>query len=381
MSIHKKEYTSKKTGKTTKKFYVCVYDTRAEKAVWSKGFLTEREAKKEEARMIQEQQRNSIVVRKILFEVVAEEYLASSKSKYAKSTYSTYIAYYNRYIQPIFGDKAIHTIKARHVQLFFNGLCEKYAPATVNKIKNLMSLIFQYAIRIMECNIDNPCAKVESARIAKPFHETWTKEQLSYFLNLSAVKESIYYELLLLSCLTGARPEEICGIHENALSEGNILVLDRAYDRDGNITDMKTVNSHRSLKLPEAVACKLRSRLMLKNVWRKNADFKESDFLFCREDGSLINPHVLSKNFRNLLQRNNKADSKKQEFEHQLLPHIRLYDLRHSLATNMIMDETVPDKVVSEIMGTSVKTLLYHYSHVRNGIQGNTLANYAEGIL
>lgn len=32
-------------------------------------------------------------------------------------------------------------------------------------------------------------------------------------------------------------------------------------------------------------------------------------------------------------------------------------------------------------MGTSVKTLLYHYSHVRNGIQGNTLAEYAASIL
>lgn len=252
--------------------------------------------------------------------------MASSKAKYAKSTYGTYLAYYKRYIAPD-----------------------------------------------MECNMDNPCTKVESARIAKPFHETWTKEQISYFLKLSMVKESIYYELFLLSALTGARPEEICGIHENALSPDNTLILDRALDRDGNITDMKTANSHRCLTLPESVGEKLRARLTRKNIWRRQENFQESDFLFCREDGSLINPLILSRNFRKLVDRNNK--------DLEPLPKIRLYDLRYSLATNLIMDDTIPDKVVSEIMGTSIKTLLYHYSHVRNGIQGTTLSDYASGIL
>ena len=193
------------------------------------------------------------------------------------------------------------------------------------------------------------------------------------------VRESIYYELFLLSALTGVRPEEICGIQENALQSDNTLFLDRAYDRDGNITDMKTNNSHRCLKLPTSVADRLRYRLAMKNRWRQNPYFTESDFLFCREDGSLINPLILSRNFRKMVRQNNVFA--KEDTPYQTLPFIRLYDLRHSLATNLIMDEAVPDKIVSEIMGTSVKTLLYHYSHVRTGIQGNTLAEYAASIL
>lgn len=306
-----------------------MYDTRTEKHVWSKGFPTEREAKKEEARMIQEQERHSIAVKKIQFYEAAEEFLASSKSKYAKSTYGTYLAYYKRYLAPIFGDCEIHTITARHIQLFFNEICQKYSPATVNKIKNILSLIFQYADRIMECNIDNPCTKVESARISKPFHETWTKEQISYFLKLPMVTESIYYELFLLSALTGARPEEICSIHENALMADNTLLLDRAYDRDGNITDMKTQNSHCCLKLPESVAEKLRTRLSQKQIWRTQHGFLESDFLFCREDGSLINPLILSRNFRNIVDRNNLYAKEENQKDFTLLPKIRLYDLRH----------------------------------------------------
>jgi hypothetical protein len=36
---------------------------------------------------------------------------------------------------------------------------------------------------------------------------------------------------------------------------------------------------------------------------------------------------------------------------------------------------------VCEILGNSVKTLLHHYSHVRAGVQGQALANYAVGML
>ena len=72
------------------------------------------------------------------------------------------------------------------------------------------------------------------------------------------------------------QPEEICGIHEAALSADNILVLDRALDRDGNITDMKTSNLHRCLKLPGTVADELRNRLARK-IYREKGKSKSSD--------------------------------------------------------------------------------------------------------
>lgn len=80
-----------------------------------------------------------------------------------------------------------------------------------------------------------------------------------------------------------------------------------------------------------------------------------------------------------MVRRNNAYTGERPDF--QIQPVIRLYNLRHFLTANLIMDKTILDKIVSEIMGTSVKTLLYHYSHVRNGVQGNTLAKYAASIL
>jgi site-specific recombinase XerD len=102
--------------------------------------------------------------------------------------------------------------------------------------------------------------------------------------------------------------------------------------------------------------------------------------MFCYENGNPIKPDKLSKNFRKLLIKNNKLAAEGKE-GYQVLPRIRLYDLRHSVATNMIMDEAIPDKVVCEILGNSAKTLLHNYSHVRAGVQGQALANYSLGIL
>jgi site-specific recombinase XerD len=172
----------------------------------------------------------------------------------------------------------------------------------------------------------------------------------------------------------------VCGIRETALTDDNRLILDRAYDRDRNITDMKTEDSHRMLNLPQAIADKLRELLNKKEEWRKNPKFKDSDFMFCHEDGSPFKPDKLSRNFRRCLNKNNRL-AEKREDGYQPLPKIRLYDLRHSVATNMIMDEATPDKVVCEILGNSVKTLLHHYSHVRAGVQGQALANYSAGML
>jgi integrase len=41
---------------------------------------------------------------------------------------------------------------------------------------------------------------------------TWTTRQIREFLGFEMVKESPYYELFLLSILTGMRPSEVCGI-------------------------------------------------------------------------------------------------------------------------------------------------------------------------
>ncbi|MBO5192898.1 MAG: hypothetical protein J6C22_18200, partial [Bacteroides sp.] len=54
MSIQKKKYTSKKTGTSTTKYYAVVFNPHLNKPQWSSAFSTMKEAKMQEAIMVQE---------------------------------------------------------------------------------------------------------------------------------------------------------------------------------------------------------------------------------------------------------------------------------------------------------------------------------------
>jgi hypothetical protein len=191
MSIQTRESKNKKTGKTTKMYRAAVYDPIAKKAVWSEGFPTRKEAKIEEARMIRELERHSIAKSKCYFSEAAEECFASRKAKWAYNTFKAYKGIYANYIAPIFADREIHAITTRHVQNSINEMNERYAPETVNKTRNLLKMMFQYAIGIMGCNIDNPCAKVKGAKVAKPHHLDKGRDRL-----LSRLRASESLDLL-----------------------------------------------------------------------------------------------------------------------------------------------------------------------------------------
>lgn len=88
MSIQTREYTSRKTGKTLTKYYAVVFDTKQKKAIWSKqSYRIEREAKREEARMLHELEDNIRLSGKVIFKEVAKSWTDSSAENYANSTF------------------------------------------------------------------------------------------------------------------------------------------------------------------------------------------------------------------------------------------------------------------------------------------------------
>ena len=164
MSIQTKGYTSKKTGKTTTKYYPVVYDPKTNKPIWGDGWLKKSDAKKQEAEMISKMEEGKLTLKgKIhLFRDVAELWLKSSKSDYADSTWRVYEYDYHHFIEPIFGDKRIDKITTEHI-VRYKTECEwseekeeilkknpdadilNYNPETVNKIINILSNIFNFA--------------------------------------------------------------------------------------------------------------------------------------------------------------------------------------------------------------------------------------------
>lgn len=131
--------------------------------------------------------------------------------------------------------------------------------------------------------------------------------------------------------------------------------------RDGTyeLSDCKTAHSRRRIPLsPEATRllliqrkCQAEERLAAGPAWQY------LDLVFPTEVGT---PHrrenVTRRHYKPLLKA---AD----------LPDVRLYDLRHSMATLLLMKGVNP-KIVSERLGhSSVKQTLDTYSHLLPGIQ------------
>ena len=126
----------------------------------------------------------------------------------------------------------------------------------------------------------------------------------------------------------------------------------------------KTARSRRTIFLPAPLLNKLavHKRQQAEARLQAGASWHAHDLVFCSEEGAPLSiPNLTYRYFRPILE---KAE----------LPRIRLYDLRHTCATLLLMAEENP-KVVSERLGHSTIVLtLDTYSHVLPTMQQQATA-------
>lgn len=412
MSIQSKEYKSKKTGKTTVKYYPVVYDPKTNKPIWGDGWLKKSDAKKQEAEMISKMEEGKLTLKgkTHLLREVAELWLSSCRSDYADSTYHVYDYDYHHFIEPIFGDKRIDRITTEHI-IKYKAECEwseekakilekdpnadvlNYKPETVNKIINILSNIFNFAKDVLKIIPASPMDSVKRCKVAEVKHTTWTEDQITYFLELPFVIESPYYAMLITMFAVGTRPGEICGLAESDLTSNRILTLNRGLNRYGNASDLKNPRSHRPLKLSEPLYDLIMDQLKRKRRYRfeglssgELTPEEDNDYLFIGLKGEPVKPDTLSKNFKRLLRRNNKIceeilkEEGKLPDKLQILPDMRLYDTRHSFATNLMIAGK-KSKLIAEVMGNSVKTMEHHYAHIKETMHDETLEEYGAKVI
>lgn len=388
MSIQAKSYNTKKSGRITK-YFASVWDAKQKKSHTGPLRISRKEAVKDEAELIQKLEEGIKIEtknKKMSLGQAADSWLDATEGYYANSTLKTYKRYYTDYIKDIFEDRAVSSITSVHIQNYINVMKKKYGAETVNKCINILSNIFNYSIDTLKTISQNPCCRVKRAKVVLPTKTTWTDEQCMYFLKLPEVRFSHFYGMFVLSLLTGARPGEVCGISETDLTESGELTLHRGLDNDLIVSDMKTSQSHRGLTLPDPIVKAVdRSLQWKKEMQEKYTDFADNDFLFVNEEGKPIKPDAYSKAFRSILRRHNTKMENYLDAHGKLpnggliLPHISLYDCRHSFATNNLSNDE-RHEVVAQIMGNSVKTLLSRYAHVDTKMTSKTLENYSKHV-
>lgn len=180
-------------------------------------------------------------------------------------------------------------------------------------------------------------------------------ESLTFIKVAESMPNGLIFEFALLG---GMRPEEFLALQWNDLDfERCTAQIKRALVRHkGNWTfeKPKTAKSSRIISLPEPIMRRLHSHKRKQNEARLavGPEWQNFDLVFCSEIGTPLSiPNLTYRYFRPILIKGE-------------LPQIRLYDLRHSHATLLLIAEVNP-KVVAERLGHStIVQTLNTYSHV-----------------
>lgn len=267
---------------------------------------------------------------------------------------------------PYFKNKRMRSITTTDINTFLDSLAkEGLAIKTKRNIRNVLNGIMVLAVQENVIGF-NPLTNIP------PFRETKTENrraltgeevrQLLHALDAYYEKKKNYksvnmliYPYVYLAIYTGARRGELC-----ALTWDDIDV------EKGTVSINKSINEHLDIEVPKTTNA-YRVNVIPKDVMAKLLPFKDSkcNKVFHTCTGEYIKPSNIARAFRNIL----KFGS---------LPHIRLHELRHTLAT-LSLQAGVPIPDVSKQLGhASISTTLNFYSHASNESSENVVKGFSK---
>jgi integrase len=286
-------------------------------------------------------------------EAVAVPRLKSERTK------QDYIKQLRRYIVPVLGGRRLSHVRPVDIQAVYSGMLERgLSPTTVILTHRILHSALKQAVK-WDFLPKNPAEYVELPSKTRPKVLVLSDEEARAFLR--AAEGGEYHAFLVLLLTTGLRPSEAIALRwaDIDLAKGQLQVRRKATRVKGEwlYEDPKT---HRSSRLVELLPS---TSLLLARVPR------DSELVFHNGDGEPLDTRrVMNRGFRPILE---KIGVKAK---------LRLYDLRHTHATLLLLNNEHP-KVVSERLGhSSIQITLDTYSHVLPSMQRST-ANRLDELL
>ena len=357
---------------STGKYYPVIYDNVSKKHKWGTGHRSPREAEKELRSLLHKYDSQAISFgRKDTFSAVYEEFdqLVIPERYRSEGQRRTIRGNFQKHILPVFGSVRVDRIQQRDVQRLLHeirvdksvqedGETKRIkvpaSPATKHKILQGLNAFFETCISWGVIGRgENPCEGIElqSAPITVP--EVWSEEELAFFLQAPAVRDSMYYLALLIMATTGLSRSEACGL-KWSLWHDTYFVLDQGVDAYGNVTDMKTIFRKRRAELMPYVAEQVqlqRNRQQMIAQAIQEAD-RDPQYVLTDDMNRPLKADAISKNFKKLCRRLNKEGAN--------LPDIPLKNLRHTFASFMIYDD-VNIRIVADALGHSRTSTTQNY--------------------
>jgi integrase len=293
-------------------------------------------------------------------------------------TLEEYRRHLHRHVLPDLGWIALAKVSARVLEEHYARLMERgLSPTTVRHVAMTLHKVFADATR-QEVVRQNPCEHAEPPARRRKEMRVWDLEQTRLFL-AEARRSSRYYPLYLLLLEGGLRPSEALGLRRQdvnfLLSIASVQQKLYRVGRHLVIGRPKTDKSRRAIPLAPMLTEALRAVFEQQDAERRRRGDCPNGTA-CRIRGckgwhdyglvfTQLNGRPLHEN--NIVRRDFSKVARRAR-----VPHIRLYDLRHSSAT--LLAPHAPLKLISEHLGhASVAITGDIYSHVLPGMHADAL--------
>lgn len=331
---------------------------------WKGGFHSEKAAEKERVRWMQEinDGRYSLDSEMKLSAYLAL-WLDTKKKALKPGTYQGYKVNIENHIKPYIGTRRLNEITPIMLETLYDRLSKIRIQTSGDEPKYLSNSSIRYVHATLRAALNdavkkrllsyNPCYSVTPAPRDKYEARTLTRDEIQIFL--SACESSPVGLELTLMLMLGLRRGEALGLRFGDIdfSSGTAHIRqqyttcgkDEAGKQLWGLCSLKTKESDRIIGIPSSLLEKLAERK--KAVEEQKAQLAERytdlDLICCDCTGLPRKPITVYSNFKKLLRQNG-------------LPDIRLHDLRHTYATQLL-DLNVDLKTISQMLGhTSIKT-------------------------
>jgi integrase len=287
------------------------------------------------------------------------------------NTYDPYERHVRLHITPYLGGLKLVKLAKPQIRGWYAALTEAGVLAALQrKVGTTLTIALNQAVND-DILPGNPAMKVRKPKAKKPEMIPLDPDQVAAFLK--AARPDRLFALYLTALDSGARPSELFALDWPDIDlEGRYLTITKSLEEINGalrIKPTKTAKSRRRIDLSPATGAALAEH--------RKAMCAEGHIggpVFCDTQGGYLRQSNLRRNsFMRILERANQkareeaekiSEATGKEVAPTLLPGIRLYDLRHTCATLLLLAD-VPAKVVSERLGHSSITLtLDTYSHV-----------------
>lgn len=339
---------------------------------WISTELPVRGNKKAAERILQEKliELNGLAVPHNEIEVAEyfELWLVKIKKEVRPNTYRNYEANMQNHIIPYFKARriALQALKTQDLEAYYKSKLKKgsklksneaLSPTTVKHHQQNISKALADAVH------DNLIPINPASAVNMPKPEGRVKKFKPEFLNMKEVDDllllfegSVVELPVRLTAFYGFRRSEVLGLKWDAIDfQRRTITVENTLQQGigGNYEDeTKTESSERTLPMPDSIYELVKRQGELQDERKRlMGDFYiDSDFLCTWPDGRVITPNYLTKTFHNTIIKST-------------LPQVRLHDLRHSAATNLLELGFNVVQVAEWLGHESPNTTLKFYGH------------------